>query len=52
MTGWADTAIRARVVETVSMATHAGHRAFIDICDEQFDHCSWGHRWQQAAPHT
>lgn len=31
MTGWADTAIRARVVEAVSMATHARHRAFIDI---------------------
>lgn len=44
MTGWADTAIRARVVEAVSMATHAGHRTFIDVCDEQFDHCSWGHK--------
>lgn len=31
MTGWADAAIRARVVEAVSMATHAGHCTFIDV---------------------
>lgn len=43
MTGRADTAIRARVVEAVTMATHAGHRTFVDICDKQFDSHSWGH---------
>lgn len=31
MTGRADTAIRARVVEAVTMATHARHRTFVDI---------------------
>lgn len=42
MTGRADTAIRARVVEAVTMATHAGHHTFVDVCDKQFDSCSWG----------
>lgn len=31
MAGWADTAIGARVVEAVTMATHAGHCALIDV---------------------
>lgn len=50
MAGRADTAIRARVVETVTMATHAGHRTFVDVCDKQFDSCSWGHK--VAASHS
>lgn len=44
MTRRADTAVRARVVETVTMATHAGHHTFVDVCDKQFDSCSWGHK--------
>lgn len=32
MARWADTAIGARVVEAVTMATHARHCAFIDVC--------------------
>lgn len=44
MTRRTDTAIRARVVETVTMATHARHRTFVDVCDKQFDSCSSGHK--------
>lgn len=32
MARWADTAIGARVVEAVAMATHAWHRALVDVC--------------------
>lgn len=32
MTRWADAAIGARVVEAVTMATHARHCALIDVC--------------------
>lgn len=32
MARWADAAIGARVVEAVTMATHAGHCALIDVC--------------------
>lgn len=31
MARWADTAIGARVVEAVTMATHAGHCTFVDV---------------------
>lgn len=31
MTRRADTAVRARIVETVTMATHAGHHTFVDV---------------------
>lgn len=32
MARWADAAIGARVVEAVTMATHAWHRALVDVC--------------------
>ena len=35
MARWADTAIGAGVVEAVTMATHAGHRALVDVCGKQ-----------------
>lgn len=31
MTRWADTSVRARVVEAVTMATHARYRTFVDV---------------------
>lgn len=32
MARWADTAIGTRVVEAVTMAAHAWHRALVDVC--------------------
>lgn len=32
MARWADTAIGARVVEAVTMATHARHCTLVDVC--------------------
>lgn len=52
MTGRADTAIRARVVEAVTMAAHAGHRTFVDVCDKQFVLVAGAIGRQHAAPHT
>lgn len=42
MARWADAAIGARVVETVTMATHAWHRALVDVCEQECDPPSLG----------
>lgn len=35
MARWADAAIGARVVEAVPVATHAWHRALVDVCGKR-----------------